>query len=175
MPPTKPILMHNAGENMADDYLSQGIAAVKAGNKQEARHLLDAAIRAAPNDERTWGWFFNVCENDNERLRCLKEVLRINPNNESAKKKFDELTGLGFQASPAATKAMQTAEANNSMSPRRGGDKKGSISTLEWIIVSVVGGAAVLTIIGVGILFLYRNVIAPTTQIPTPLALPTAQ
>jgi hypothetical protein len=33
---------------MADDYLSQGIAAVKAGHKQDARRLLDAAIRATP-------------------------------------------------------------------------------------------------------------------------------
>ena len=30
---------------MKDDYLSQGIAAVKAGNKQVARQLLDMAIK----------------------------------------------------------------------------------------------------------------------------------
>lgn len=74
-----------------DDFLTQGIAAAKAGNKQEARRLLDAAIKAAPNDERTWGWFYNVAANDEERFRCVNEVLRINPNNEMAKKKLDEL------------------------------------------------------------------------------------
>jgi len=76
---------------MDDNLLAQGIAAVKAGNKQEARRLLDAATRNAPNDERTWGWFYNVCENDGERIHCLRELLRINPNNEIATNKLDEL------------------------------------------------------------------------------------
>jgi hypothetical protein len=74
-----------------DDFLTQGIAAVKAGNKQEARRLFDAAIRAAPDDERTWGWFYSVCINDTERTKCLKEILRINPNHEQAKQKYNEL------------------------------------------------------------------------------------
>jgi hypothetical protein len=90
---------------MSEDYLTQGISAVKAGNKQEARKLLDAAIRAAPNDERTWGWFINVCENDTERLKCLKEILRINPNHEQAKQRYNELTGLAMQPTAIAPAA----------------------------------------------------------------------
>src|ERR1035437_8436265 len=82
--PTKLLLMHNVGETMADDYLSQGIAAVKAGQKQEARRLLDAAIRAAPDDIRTWSWFYDVCLNNTERIKCLKQILRINPNLEQS-------------------------------------------------------------------------------------------
>jgi tetratricopeptide (TPR) repeat protein len=78
--------------NMQEDLLSQGIAEVKAGNIQQARVLLDSAIRQNPNDERTWGWFYKVCENDEERIRCLREVLRINPNRETVKKKLDELS-----------------------------------------------------------------------------------
>lgn len=81
---------------MSGDLLTQGIAAVKAGNKQEARRLLDAAIRAAPDDERTWGWFYNVAMNDEERIRCVKEVLRINPNNEKTKQIYDKLNGLNY-------------------------------------------------------------------------------
>jgi tetratricopeptide (TPR) repeat protein len=79
---------------MPNDLLTQGIAAIKAGNIQEARRLLDLAIHASPNDERTWGWFYSVCVNDKERIRCLKEVLRINPNNQRAKQKYDELLTL---------------------------------------------------------------------------------
>jgi len=77
---------------MDEDLLTQGIAAAKAGNVQQARQLLDGAIRKNPNDERGWGWFFNVAANDEERIRCLREVLRINPNNQPVKKKLDELT-----------------------------------------------------------------------------------
>ena len=82
---------------MVEDSLGQGIAAVKAGNKQEARRLLGEAIKQHPNDERCWGWLFNVAENDGERLHCIKEILRINPNNEKAKQKYDELIGLGYR------------------------------------------------------------------------------
>jgi len=99
MKPTSQMSKRLAGDSMAEDYLVKGIAAVKAGNKQEARQLLIEALRIAPNDERSWGWFFNVCESDEERLRCIKEILRINPNNEKAKQKYDELMGLGYQTS----------------------------------------------------------------------------
>ena len=86
--------MHNVGETMADDYLSQGIAAVKTGNTEKARRLLDAAIRAAPDDIRTWSWFYDVCLNNTERIKCLKQILRINPNLEQAKQRYNELIGM---------------------------------------------------------------------------------
>jgi hypothetical protein len=75
-----------------DDLLAQGIAEAKAGNKQQARKLLGAAIRAAPEDERGWGWFYTVCENDQERLKCLGEVLRIKPDLEAVRKKHAEIS-----------------------------------------------------------------------------------
>jgi tetratricopeptide (TPR) repeat protein len=90
---------------MADDYLSQGIAAVKAGNTEEARRLLDAAIRAAPDDIRTWSWFYDVCLNNTERIKCLKQILRINPNLEQAKQRYNEL--MGAEVKPIAPDAPQ--------------------------------------------------------------------
>ena len=37
---------------MPDDFITQGIAAIKVGNIQQARRLLGAAIQASPNNER---------------------------------------------------------------------------------------------------------------------------
>jgi hypothetical protein len=74
-----------------NNYLTPGIAALKSGNIHVARQLFDGAIRQDPNDERTWGWFYYVCENDGERIQCLRELLRINPNNEAATIKLSEL------------------------------------------------------------------------------------
>jgi len=90
---------------MTDDYLSQGIAAVKAGNTEEARKLLDAAIRSAPDDIRTWSWFYDVCLNNTERIKCLKQILRINPNLEQAKQRYNEL--MGMEVRPIAPIASQ--------------------------------------------------------------------
>ncbi len=69
---------------MSNDLLAQGIAAVKAGNEQEARRLLGEAIRQNPNNENVWGWLYNVSNNDQERMDCLKQIVRINPKNEKA-------------------------------------------------------------------------------------------
>jgi len=77
---------------MADDYLAQGIAAVKTGQVQEASILLKQAIEQNPNDERGWGWLYNVSSNDGERLTCINEILRINPNNEKARQHFLEIS-----------------------------------------------------------------------------------
>ncbi len=87
---------------MPEDYLFQGIAAVKAGDKQAARRLLGAAVQVAPNDVRTWGWFYTVCANDEERLYCLRQVLRIDPKNQAVKKTYEKLLGLASPAKPSA-------------------------------------------------------------------------
>jgi Tfp pilus assembly protein PilF len=40
---------------MEETYLSRGIAAVKAGQKNEARTMLITAVKADPNCEQAWG------------------------------------------------------------------------------------------------------------------------
>ena len=154
---------------MSEDYLAKGIAAAKAGNKQEARELLDAAIRASPNDERTWGWFYNVCTNNEERIRCLREVLRINPNNQHAKRKFDELLALEIPVSisspnpsshqPEENKSKSLLKENKMnlniqfqmqdiINKREGANKKKSTATF----IIIIGVVLLLVAIGIGIL-----------------------
>jgi competence protein ComEC len=67
-----------------DDLLQQGITAYKDGHRQEARLLLAAFLKQNVNNEDGWGWFFMVCETDQERVDCLKQILRINPQNARA-------------------------------------------------------------------------------------------
>lgn len=77
-----------------DDFLQQGIIAYRAGNRDEARKLFAAAIKQNQNDERVWGWMYNVANNDQERKYCLQQVLRINPQNEKAKSKLNDFMEL---------------------------------------------------------------------------------
>src|SRR5512144_1187955 len=97
---------------MADDYLSQGIAALEAGNRREAHRLLVAATRAAPNDARAWGWLYEVAESEEERMRCVSEVSRISPHDPHARKKYDEVAEPRFRqaARAAATSAAPRAQ-----------------------------------------------------------------
>jgi tetratricopeptide (TPR) repeat protein len=75
-----------------DELLQQGIAAYRAGKRDEARKLFIAALKQNRNDERAWGWMYNVCNNDTERIDCIKQILRINPNNEKASQLLAKLT-----------------------------------------------------------------------------------
>jgi len=120
---------------MPEDNLAKGIAAAKAGNIQEARKLLDAAIRVAPNDERTWGWFYTVCVNDKERIRCLKEVLRINPNNQHAKQKYDELLALEPPISSYAPNASIPQPQVNKLPQSRNSGKQNKF--IPFVVIAI--------------------------------------
>jgi hypothetical protein len=125
---------------MSDESITQGIAAVEAGDKKQARQLLGEAIRNYPNDERSWGWFYNVAENDTERLQCVKEVLRINPNNARAKQLLEELRGS----------IPSSAEAGKSTRKMAGKRRHSAI----WIAII---GFIVIAFIGLYTMTNYRN------------------
>jgi Tfp pilus assembly protein PilF len=44
-----------------DDLIKQGAAAFKAGDLETARKLLTEAVKQFPDDERAWGWMYNIC------------------------------------------------------------------------------------------------------------------
>jgi hypothetical protein len=79
-----------------DDSLQQGITAYRAEKRDEARKFFIAAVKQSQDDERAWGWMYNVCDNNKERTHCLKQMLRINPKNEKASQLLNELTAADF-------------------------------------------------------------------------------
>jgi hypothetical protein len=79
-----------------DDLLQQGITAYRAGKRDEARKFFAGAVKQNQNDEHSWGWMYNVCDSDKERVYCLKQMLRINPKNEKANQLLSKLTAADF-------------------------------------------------------------------------------
>lgn len=77
-----------------DDLLQQGMVAYKAGRRDEARNYVIAAIKQNRDNERAWQFMYNVANDDKERLSCLKQILRINPQNTKAQQLLDSLTGV---------------------------------------------------------------------------------
>lgn len=75
----------------AQRLLQQGIAAVRAGQKEMARQLLQDAIRLDPSNENAWLWLTSVANNDMERIYSLTKVLEINPQNQAALKGLQKL------------------------------------------------------------------------------------
>ncbi len=71
----------------------EGIAAVKAGNKDDGRILLNKAVELDPYNEEGWLWLSGVVEGQDDQRTCLENVLAINPANEKARKGLDFLSG----------------------------------------------------------------------------------
>jgi hypothetical protein len=79
-----------------DNLLQQGIAVHRAGNRDEARKIFIAVVKQSPDSETAWGWMYQVSNNDKEKIHCLKQILRINPNSEKAKQMLDTFAGNDF-------------------------------------------------------------------------------
>lgn len=64
--------------------LQAGIAAARAGDKEEARRYLRAVVEHNRDSELGWLWLAGVAETSEEALRHLERVLAVNPGNERA-------------------------------------------------------------------------------------------
>lgn len=94
------------------DNLQNGITAFKSGKSEEARNYLIAAVKENPKDENAWGWLYQVANNDNERIECLKKIIAINPNNEKAKQLLNQLLASPLTPTPVITDLPQQKQVN---------------------------------------------------------------
>lgn len=84
-----------------ENLLQQGINAAKTGDRIRAFQLLSKATQDRATAEQAWLWLAGVLKDDAERLFCLDNALRINPNNGPAKSKATEFRQKGiFPAAP---------------------------------------------------------------------------
>jgi tetratricopeptide (TPR) repeat protein len=97
------------------DLLQQGIAALKAGDKTQARQLLSLAVRQNPQSEQAWLWLSGALDDDQERLACLNKVLAINPDNEAARRGVTALR----QKMTSQPAQVITPQAEAQLEPRR--------------------------------------------------------
>ena len=112
-----------------DDLLRQGITAYKAGKREEARRIFIAVVKQDPENEPGWGWMYQTSGNDRERIYCLQQMLRINPQNEKPGQLLNQLLAppppaptappvLNNSAKPAAETCPRCRETLQPGSPR---------------------------------------------------------
>jgi tetratricopeptide (TPR) repeat protein len=78
-----------------EEMLANGIAAVKAGKMEEAQEWLVALLQIDRYSEQGWMWLSGAADNDQDRLDCMLEVLKINPDNALAKRGLAALRQRG--------------------------------------------------------------------------------
>jgi tetratricopeptide (TPR) repeat protein len=67
-----------------DEKLAQGIAAAKAGRKQEARTLLSEVVQEDESQLEAWLWLSQVVDSLDDKAVCLENALTLDPNNQFA-------------------------------------------------------------------------------------------
>ena len=68
----------------AEELIRWGQQAARAGDRPVAYRLFIRAIEVDPTNESAWLWRAGTCDQTEEALRCLEQVLLINPNNQRA-------------------------------------------------------------------------------------------
>jgi membrane protein YdbS with pleckstrin-like domain len=89
----------------------QGIEAIRRGDKTTARQLLQAAVQQNPQDVNTWLWLSGAVTTDQERLACLQQIIKVDPENAVAAKGIVQLISRGavtVQMAPAKTEPVQS-------------------------------------------------------------------
>lgn len=77
-----------------EGLLQQGIAAVKAGDKDTGKRLLAQVIKADPRNERAWLWLAYAVDDIGRKRECFERVLVINPSSQSARQQLEAIVRL---------------------------------------------------------------------------------
>lgn len=102
------------GSEQARNLRRQGIAAAKAGQKDQARTLLQQSIRLEPDNEAAWIWLASIARDQRERLFCFQKLLEINPQNETA---LNALQAMGITPRQLMGQAAPQPEAPSRIQP----------------------------------------------------------
>src|SRR5205807_7865811 len=94
--------------SQALQLLNDGVAAAKAGNRTQARHLIRQVVELEPHNDKAWLWLAGLAESPHEPVQFLEKVLQINPQHEKAR---TALRAAWIQAGIAAARAQDQVQA----------------------------------------------------------------
>lgn len=89
----------------------QGITALRAGKKAEARQFFKEAIQVDQKDTQAWLWLAAAVDTDREKINCLQMVLRLDPDNQSARNELARLSPHTTPPGPASVRPSASSAA----------------------------------------------------------------
>jgi len=151
--------------------LQEAIMLAQAGQRTEARRLLDEIIQSDPNQELAWMWLASVSADRQERIQALERALSLNPNNSTAQQAYTQLTGHAFEPPPGAATESRLPAWSKALR------KDAPISLGNFLILMAVAAVAVVVIVVALSLrkdSADQNAPAVTPQLILPTSTPTA-
>jgi len=120
---TETAVKANIGE--ARSLYQRGVAAARSGQKRIAAGLLTRSLQLDPSCELAWLWLSGVLDDPHQQAFCLEAVLKLNPDNQHARRGLrllQERKGYTGAARPAPGLAEVTASSAPAPARRRGAD-----------------------------------------------------
>jgi len=125
--------------------------AIQTGDRARARDLLTRLIKRDANRADYWLWMSAVVDSQRERIYCLKEVLRLDPDNTDARRGLIMLGAAKPDQRLAAPEKLQRRNWRASL-PQIA--KPAERSPIKWKQVALVGvaGLVVLGLVAAGVI-----------------------
>jgi hypothetical protein len=152
--------------------LQEAITLAQAGQRTEARRLLNEVVEADPTQELAWMWLASVSTDREERIQFLERALTLNPDNATTQQAYTQLTGQPFEPPPPPASESRLPAWSKSLR------REAPISLGNFLIIMAV--AAVAVVVVVVALDQRKNTTDPnahsivTPQIILPTSTPTA-
>lgn len=172
--------------------LDEAIGAAKSGDRIKAKDKLTRYLRYDQKNEHAWLWMSSVVESDRERIFCLTNVLKLNPNNKTAKRGLAllgalpaemrgdleiEVIGVDLKAEAATTRGGSPAQRRGGFTFRR--NRRLENIAIALLALAIVAGCIFFGLnIGnsriavAGLLGIKTATPVPTQPPPTPTPLP---
>jgi hypothetical protein len=94
----------SSGPNL-DDLIRLGVRTAKAGNKDNARVIFQQVLDTDKRNELAWLWMASLADNGLDRRRYLETVLKLNPNNATARKQLGAMDSASKSSEGASIRA----------------------------------------------------------------------
>jgi len=150
--------------NQENAMFTEAIAALRAGDRDQAKNLLSKLVRLDSSNPEYWLWMSAAADSDRQRILCLKSVLKHDPTNRAA------LRGLLIMGEhqPDETELSTALQ----IPQRQAVKPEKSATPLAWINWKTMAGlAAIILIAAVGSLILFQpRAYAPAPTLPPPTA-----
>src|SRR5512143_3755872 len=96
---------------MSNEQTRLGLQAAKEGDRRAARRIFAMIVRDSPDDAAAWWNLANVTDDSEQKARCLRQVLRIDPGHEAARTMLAAVERQFARQTPARGVRRPVAEA----------------------------------------------------------------
>ncbi|HPH95696.1 MAG TPA: tetratricopeptide repeat protein [Anaerolineaceae bacterium] len=135
----------------------QAMEAIEKRDKSHAREILARLLKDDPTNVACWLWMSTLVETSKEQIYCLQEVLKFDPNNETARRGLISIGGL--QADPQKMPPPGLVKRKWQVAAPTVAKETQAKTPLPWkkILPGAVLGVAALVLMVVGIIGLGRR------------------